>query len=62
MRQASLDLEVTSQLVEDFLHMVRERTGERLEEWLNTVDASHLQAFHTCVTGVHKDKKAALAG
>jgi transposase len=42
--------------------MVRERTGERLEEWLKKVDASHLQAFQTFVTGVQKDKEAALAG
>ena len=62
LRQASLDLEVTYQLVEEFLHMVRERTGERLDEWLKKVDASHLQAFQTFVTGVQKDKEAALAG
>ena len=62
LRQASLDLEVTYQLVEEFLHMVRERTGERLDSWLNKVDASQLQAFHTFVTGVQKDNVAALAG
>jgi transposase len=62
LRQASLDLEVTYQLVEEFLHMVRERTGERLDSWLKKVDASHLQAFQTFVTGVQKDKEAALAG
>src|SRR5260370_35756946 len=62
LRQASPDLEVTYQLVEEFLHMVRERTGERLDEWLQKVDASHLQAFQTFVTGVQKDKEAALAG
>jgi transposase len=62
LRQASPDLEVTSQLVEEFLHMVRERTGEQLDSWLNKVEASHLQAFQTFVTGVHKDKEAVLAG
>ena len=62
LRQASPDLEVTYQLVDEFLHMVRERTGERLDSWLKKVDASHLQAFQTFVTGVHKDKEAALAG
>src|SRR5258708_1616072 len=62
LRQASPDLEVTYQLVEEFLHMVRERTGERLDSWLKKVDASHLQAFQTFVTGVQKDKEAALAG
>jgi transposase len=55
-------LEVTSQLVDEFLHMVRERTGEQLEEWLKKVEASHLQAFQPFVTGVQKDKEAVLAG
>jgi hypothetical protein len=42
--------------------MVRERTGEQLDSWLKKVDASHLQAFQTFVTGVQKEKEAALAG
>ena len=42
--------------------MVRERTGEQLDSWLNKVETSHLQAFQTFVTGVHKDKDAVLAG
>src|SRR6266568_5396513 len=47
LRLASPDLEATYQLVEAFLHMVRKRTGEQLEEWLDKVAASHLQAFQT---------------
>ncbi len=62
LRQASPDLEVTCQLVDEFLHMVRERTGEQLDEWLNKVEASHLPAFQPFVTGVQKDKEAVLAG
>jgi hypothetical protein len=42
--------------------MVRERTGEQLDSWLNKVETSQLPAFHTFVTGVHKDKEAVLAG
>jgi transposase len=42
--------------------MVRERTGEQLDSWLNQVEASQLPAFHTFVTGVQKDKEAVLAG
>ena len=42
--------------------MVRERMGEQLDSWLNKVEASHLQAFQTFVTGVRKDKEAVLAG
>ena len=62
LRQASPYLEVTYHLVEEFLHMVRERMGEQLDEWLKKVEASHLQAFQTFVTGVQKDKEAVLAG
>ncbi len=62
LRQASPHLEAAYQLVDEFLQMVRERTGERLEEWLGKVKASHLQAFQTFVTGVQTDKDAVLAG
>lgn len=62
LRQASPQLEVAYQLVDDFLHMVRERTGDQLDAWLHKVEASQLPAFHTFVTGVQKDKDAVLAG
>jgi transposase len=60
--QASPYLEVTYHLVEEFLHMGRERMGEQLDAWLNKVEASPLPAFQTFVTGVQKDKEAVLAG
>src|SRR5438132_3053200 len=62
LRQASPDLETAYQLVKEFLQMVRELSGERLEEWLGKVEASHLQAFEPFVTGVQQDKDAVLAG
>jgi transposase len=62
LRQASQELEVAYQLVDDFLHMVRERTGGQLDSWLNKVETSHLQAFHTFVTSVQQGKDAVLAG
>ncbi len=62
LRQASPHLEATYQLVDAFLQMVRERTGERLEEWLGKVKAEALQAFQTFVTGVQNDKDAVIAG
>src|SRR2546430_12139468 len=55
-------LETTYQLVEMFLHMVRERTGEQLDAWLAAAKASHLEAFESFVTGVLQDKDAVLAG
>ena len=62
LRQASPSVEATYQLVETFLHMVRERTGEQLDDWLGAVQASHLKAFQSFVTGVQQDKDAVLAG
>jgi hypothetical protein len=62
LRQASPQLEVAYQLVDDFLHMLREPTGEQLDSWLKKVEISQLPAFHTFVTGVRQDKDAVLAG
>jgi transposase len=62
LRRANPDLETAYQLVKEFLQMVHELTGERLEEWLGKVEASHLQAFQSFVTGVQQDKDAVLAG
>src|SRR6266516_3359118 len=62
LRQASPHVETTYQLVNAFLRMVRERTGGQLDDWLEAVQASHLEAFQTFVTGVQRDKDAVLAG
>ncbi len=35
---------------------------EQLDAWLKAVEASHLEAFQTFVTGVQKNKDAVLAG
>ena len=61
LRQASPLVQATYQLVETFLHMVRERTGEQLDAWLGAVQASHLKAFQSFVTGVQQEKEAVLA-
>ena len=62
LRQASPQVEMTYQLVETFLQMVRQRTGEQLDGWLEAVEASHLQAFQSFVMGVQQDKDAVFAG
>lgn len=61
-RQASPRIETAYHLVEQFLQMVRERTGEHLDGWLGAVKASQLEAFESFVTGVQQDKDAVLAG
>jgi transposase len=62
LRQAHPHIETAYHLVEMFLQMVRERTGEQLESWLEAVEASHLEAFEPFVTGVQQDKDAVQAG
>lgn len=62
LRQAHPKAEMTFQLVNTFLCMVRERTGEQLDTWLKDVQASHLEAFESFVTSVQQDKDAVLAG
>jgi transposase len=62
LRQASPQIETAYQLVEQFLRMVRERTGEQLAAWLAQVQASRLKAFDSFVTGVQQDQDAVLAG
>ena len=62
LRQACPQVETTYQLVETFLQMVRERTGEQLDAWLGAVQASHLNAFQSFVAGIQQDKDAVLAG
>jgi transposase len=61
-RQASPSIEIAYRLVEQFLQMVRERTGEHLDSWLEAVKASRLQAFESFVTGVQQDHDAVQAG
>lgn len=61
-RQANPQIETAYQLVEMFLQMVREQTGEHLDEWLNAIETSHLKAFESFVTGIRHDKDAVLAG
>jgi transposase len=61
-RQASPSIEQAYHLVEQFLGMVRQRTGEHLNGWLEAVKASQLEAFDSFVTGVQQDKDAVLAG
>jgi transposase len=62
LRQASPRIATAYHLVEQFLQMVRERTGEHLDGWLGAVKASQLEAFESFVTGVQQDKDAVLAG
>jgi transposase len=50
------------ELVQQFAHMLRTRTGEKLDDWLEKVRASQIRALQSFVLGVERDKAAVLAG
>ena len=61
--QTSPKAKATYDLVEAFLHMLRERTGEdQLDAWLKEVEASQLEAFTSFITSIQQDKDAVVAG
>jgi transposase len=61
-QQASSTAQQAYQLVQAFMRMVRERTGEDLDAWLDKVQESHLPEFDSFATGIQRDKAAVLAG
>jgi transposase len=61
-RRASMTLNTTYLLVQDFLHMVRHREGERLETWLARIAKSELGELQSFAHGVEQDKAAVQAG
>lgn len=48
--------------VQQFAQMVRHRTGEQLDGWLEAVSTSDLADLQSFVTGVYQDKDAVRAG
>jgi transposase len=61
-RRAAPSLETTYQLVQDFLGMMRQRKGERLDAWLLRVHESQLPELESFTHGVERDKDAVQAG
>jgi transposase len=61
-RQAASSLEITYQLVQDFLRMMRQRDGEHLDCWLLRVHESNLSELESSASGVEQDKEAVQAG
>jgi transposase len=62
LRQSSAIADVVYPLVQDFGHMVRQRQGERLDEWLTSVEASTIAELQTFAAGIQRDKSAVQAG
>jgi len=62
LRQSSPRVETIYQLVQDFVHMVRYRQGEKLDSWLSQAVSSHLPDLRRFAVGIERDKAAVLAG
>ena len=62
MRQASSSAETAYRLVQAFMQMIREHTGQQLETWLSSVEASTLPEFKSFAKDLQQDKAAVLAG
>jgi len=60
--QASETAKTTYQFVQEFRHMLHHREGEKLDEWLAKVTASHIRELQSFVVGVQRDKAAVVAG
>ena len=61
-RRADPSLETTYQLAQDFLVMMWQREGERLDAWLTQVHESQLPVLESFAHGVERDKAAVQAG
>lgn len=60
--QASETARAMYQLVQEFRDMLHQRTGEKLDEWLEKVRASQIRELQSFVTGIERDKAAVVAG
>ncbi len=61
-RAASAPAETAYGLVQDFLTMVHQREGERLDAWIEAAQASQIPELQHFVNGILKDKDAVVAG
>jgi len=61
-RTASVTTETAYGLVQEFLTMVRKRQGERLDTWIEAVQASQIPELRRFVNGILQDKDAVVAG
>jgi transposase len=61
-RQASPSAEAAYRLAQAFMQMIREQTGQHLDAWLSSAEASRLPEFQSFAKGIQQDKAAVLAG
>src|SRR5712692_11374529 len=62
LRQIHPEVDLAYDLVQQFAHMLRTRTGEKLDTWLAQVANSKLPELQSFASGIEKDKDAVRAG
>jgi transposase len=62
LRQIHSEVDRAYDLVQQFAQMLRTRTGEHLDGWLDQVECSKLPDLQSFALGVKKDKDAVRAG
>jgi transposase len=60
--QINLEVNLASELVQQFAQMLRARTAERLDAWLDQIANSNLPELQSFAAGVERDKDAVRAG
>ena len=60
--EADQEIREASELVTDFTTMLRERQGNRLDTWLEKVDAQGIAELKNFALGVKRDYEAVKAG
>ncbi len=56
LRQTHTEVDLMADLVQQFVPMLRTRTGELLDDWLAQVNCSNLPELQSFSAGVEKDK------
>ena len=62
LRQLHPEVNCAADLVQQFAHMLRTRTGGQLNDWLTNVTISQVPELQSFALGVERDKVAVLAG
>ena len=62
LRHLHPEIDLAYDLVQQFARMLRTRTGEQLDDWLEKVRASQIREFQGFVAGIERDKAAVVAG
>ena len=62
LRQSHPEVDQAYDLVQQFTQMLRTRTGERLDVWLEKARASQIRELQSFVLGIERDKAAVKAG